>query len=132
MGNGSMAGLVMAGVVISLIHAINKKNNKTNFFIWLPVLAIAFIAFGFIVRPIGGISKDHDTPAWIGICTGISIAVFTILIFLVEIKNKANWFNVIKPAGTSTLTCYLLPYLLYSTMAVCNFDFPQFLNEGIG
>ncbi len=132
MGNGSMAGLVMAGVVISLIYAINKKNNKASFFTWLPILAIAFMVFGFIVRPVGGISKDHDTPAWIGICTGISIAVFTILIFLVDMKNKTRWFNIIKPAGTSTLTCYLIPYLLYSTLAVCNFEYPVSLSEGAG
>lgn len=132
MGNGSMAGFIMAGVVISLIYSINKQNNKSNFFIWLMILAVAFTAFGFITRPISGISKIHDTPAWVGICTGIGIAVFTILIFLVDIKGKANWFNIIKPAGTSTLTCYLLPYLLYSFMEVVHFNYPQIFNEGVG
>ena len=131
-GNGSMASFIMGGVVISLVYSIIKQNNKRNFFIWLILLAVAFIAFGFITRPVAGISKIHDTPAWVGICTGISIFVFTLLIFLIDLKNKANWFNIIKPAGTSTLTCYLIPYLLYPIMAVCSFNYPQFLNEGIG
>ena len=95
-------------------------------------MQLHLLLFGFITRPIAGISKIHDTPAWVGICTGIGIAVFALLIFLVDIKNKARWFNIIKPAGTSTLTCYLIPYFLYSIMAVCNFDYPQFFNEGIG
>jgi predicted acyltransferase len=131
-GNGSMASFIMGGVVISLVYSIIKQNNKRSFFIWLILLAVAFIAFGFITRPIAGISKIHDTPAWVGICTGISIFVFTLLIFIVDLKNKASLFNIIKPAGTSTLTCYLIPYLLYSIMAVFNFNYPQFLNEGIG
>ena len=132
MGNGSMAGFIMGGVVISLIYSINKQKSGGSFFIWLIVLGAAYIAFGFITRPVAGISKIHDTPAWVGICTGIGILVFTILIFLVDIKGKAKWFNIIKPAGTSTLTCYLIPYLLYSIMYVSNFNYPQFLNEGIG
>jgi predicted acyltransferase len=132
MGNGSMAGFIMAGVVISLIYSINKQKDKSIFFTWLILLGIAFIAFGFITRPVAGISKIHDTPAWVGICTGIGVLVFAALIFLVDIKNKSKWFNIIKPAGTSTLTCYLLPYLLYSLMAVCNFNYPQFFNQGIG
>jgi predicted acyltransferase len=132
MGNGSMAGFIMGGVVISLIYSINKQNNKSAFFIWLIVLGVAYIAFGFITRPVAGISKIHDTPAWVGICTGIAILVFTILIFLVDIKGKAKWFKIIKPAGTSTLTCYLIPYLLYSIMYVSHFNYPQSLNEGIG
>ncbi len=131
-GNGSMAGFILSGVVVALIYVRNKNNNQSKFFLWLGFLAIAFTAFGFITRPIAGISKDHDTPAWVGICIGISIAVFTLLIFFVDIKGKAKWFNIIKPAGTSTLTCYLLPYILYSLLAVCNIEYPYFFNKGIG
>jgi len=96
------------------------------------LIAIAMFVFGFITRPIAGISKIHATPAWVGICTGISIVVFALLIFIVDIKGKANWFNMIKPAGTSTLTCYLIPYFLYSFMALVHFNYPVFLSEGIG
>ncbi len=131
-GNGSMAGFIMAGIVISLVYSIIKHNTKRTFFIWLILLAVAFIVLGFITRPVAGISKIHDTPAWVGICTGISTLAFTALIFLIDIKNKTKLFNIIKPAGTSTLTCYLIPYLLYSIMAGCNFDYPQFFNEGVG
>jgi hypothetical protein len=90
------------------------------------------IAFGFIIRTVGGISKIHGTPAWVGICTGISIVSFALLIFLVDIKGKSNWFSSIKPAGTSTLTCYLIPYFLYSFMVLFNIHYPVFLSEGTG
>ncbi|MEO6837467.1 MAG: DUF5009 domain-containing protein, partial [Ginsengibacter sp.] len=66
--------------------------------------------FGFSTRPLWGISKIRATPSWTTICSAISILAFVILIFLVDRKGKENWFKLIKPAGTSTLTCYLLPY----------------------
>jgi hypothetical protein len=37
-----------------------------------------------------------------------------IFIYLIDIKKKQNWFMIIKPAGTSTLTAYLLPYIHYA------------------
>ena len=132
LNNGSEESLIMAGVVISLIYIRSRKNNKQNFLMLMLLIAIAMFVFGFITRPIAGISKIHATPAWVGICTGISIVVFALLIFIVDIKGKANWFNMIKPAGTSTLTCYLIPYFLYSFMALVHFNYPVFLSEGIG
>ena len=132
LNNGSEQSLIMAGVVISLIYMESKKNNKQNFLMLMLLIAIAMFAFGFITRPIGGISKIHATPAWVGICTGISIIVFALLILIIDINGKANLFNVIKPAGTSTLTCYLIPYFLYSFMDLFHFQYPVFLSEGLG
>ncbi len=133
LNNGSEESLIMSGVVIALLYKKNiHQSNKRNFFSAMLLLALLMIVFGFITRPIAGISKIHATPAWVGICVGISIAVFTLLIFSVDVKGKANWFNVIKPAGTSTLTCYLIPYFLYSFMALLNFNYPSFFNEGAG
>jgi predicted acyltransferase len=91
------------------------------------------IAAGFILRPYTeGISKIHSTPAWILICSGISVLLFNVMIWLVDVKDKMNWFSIIRPAGTSTLTCYLIPYLLYSIFVLVHFRFPTVLSEGIG
>jgi predicted acyltransferase len=76
----------------------------------LIVMAIALFIFGFSTRPLWGISKIRATPSWTTICAAISILSFALLIFLIDRKGKENWFKMIKPAGTSTLTCYLLPY----------------------
>ena len=131
-GHGAMAGLIMAGVVTSLVYSRTKQSSSNRFFSTFIILSAVFIVFGFLTRPIAGISKIHDTPAWVGICTGIGIAVFAFLIYLTDIKGKGTWFEIIKPAGTSTLTCYLLPYLLYSLFLLINFNYPYFLSQGIG
>ena len=132
LNNGSEEALIMAGVVISLIYVQSTKKGKQNFFGLMLFIGVAMIAFGFITRPLAGISKIHATPAWVGICTGIGILVFVLLIFIVDVKGKANWFKGLKPAGTSTLTCYLVPYFLYSFMALLNINYPRFFNEGFG
>ncbi|HEY1871461.1 MAG TPA: DUF5009 domain-containing protein, partial [Chitinophagaceae bacterium] len=132
LNNGSEVSLIMSGVIISLIYKQSLNSNKRRFFIVMLLAAIGMFAFDFIIRPFGGISKIQATPSWDGICVGISIIVFALLIFIVDVKGKADWFNVIKPAGTSTLTCYLIPYFLYSFMRIFHFDYPDFLNEGIG
>jgi predicted acyltransferase len=89
------------------------------------------LAGGFAIRPLGGISKIRATPSWVMICTGISILFFTALIWLVDRKHKQNWFALIKPAGTSTLTAYLLPYIIYPLYVLIGISFPALLLNGV-
>lgn len=132
--DGSCAALMMFGVVTSLLYSkiIAKGSYK---WLWptFTVLGAALIVLGFMVRPYThGISKIHSTPSWIFLCTGIGVILFELIIFLVDVKGKEGWFKIIKPAGTSTLTCYLIPYLLVALMSLVHFNYPDFLNEGTG
>ena len=101
--------------------------------LWLFVAGCASIAAGFLVRPYtDGISKIRATPAWILICIGIAILTFELMIYLVDFKGKKNWFKLIWPAGTATLTCYLIPYLQVGFYKLFNFRYPHMLNYGWG
>ena len=132
-GSGSMPAFTMAGVAVSVLYAAMAGKNKDALFWLLLILFGVFnILIGFVTRPLDGISKIHDTPSWVGICTGIAILAFALMIYVVDIKEQNNWYKAIRPAGTSTLTCYLIPYILYSLYELFNFHFPPFLNEGIG
>ncbi len=106
--------LVMSGVLVTMIYLrIREKENFTVFGILLLMLAGLCIAYGFGVRPYGGISKILATPSWTSICAGISMAVFLIIFIIADVLHYSGWASVIMPAGQSTLTCYLLPGLLY-------------------
>lgn len=131
-GDASSISLMMGGILISLLYTrfVNNKDYK-DFWIQLALIGLISIAFGMFIRPYtGGISKIYATPAWVFICMGITILVFELLIFIVDIKGKNNWFKLIRPAGTSTLTCYLIPYLLYAIFRLIHFHFPPFLSNG--
>ncbi|HEY4194138.1 MAG TPA: DUF5009 domain-containing protein [Mucilaginibacter sp.] len=126
--------LITAGIVVSLWYAMMvKKGFNAALWLWLLVTGCASIAAGLLIRPYAaGISKIRSTPAWILICIGISILVFEIMIYLVDYKGKKNWFKIIWPAGTATLTCYLLPYLQVGILRVCHVHYPSIINNGIG
>jgi heparan-alpha-glucosaminide N-acetyltransferase len=133
-GDVSSVSLMMGGVLLSVLY-VQLTNSEKDQSIWIGFIAvgIAMIVAGFIIRPYAeGISKIHSTPAWIFICTGISVLIFTSLIWLVDIKSKQHWFNFIRPAGTSTLTCYLIPYFWYSLYNLVNFHYPEIFNHGAG
>ena len=132
--DGASASLMMFGVVISLLYSkIIANGSYKRLWPVFTAAGIILIASGFLVRPYTqGISKIHSTPSWVFICTGIGVLIFELLIYLVDVKGKQNWFKIIKPAGTSTLTCYLIPYFLVAIFYITHFRFPQFLNEGTG
>ena len=47
-----------------------------------------------------------------------------------DLKGIRNVWSFIRPAGTATLTCYLVPYVYYAIVAVLGLALPEFLNEG--
>jgi len=114
-GDGSMPALVMAGLITSLFYAKGSPSDK-RFWIYIAAISIIMILFGFLTRPLWGISKIRATPSWTTICIGISAISFSLMVILVDLKGIKGWYKYIKPAGVSTLTCYLLPYLLYALL----------------
>lgn len=130
-GDGSMPALTMAGVVAAVIYEQLKITKRSGQSIVLLILIAALIlAAGFAIRPLDGISKIRATPSWVMICTGISLSFFVVMIVVVDKWNKKHWFDVIRPAGTSTLTCYLLPYIHYAIYAMAGISLPLALRTG--
>ena len=82
-------------------------------------------------RPFWGISKIQATFSWLAICTGIGFLAFALLLYLVDDKKMKNWAKWIAPAGTATLTCYMLPYFIYPFYNILGWKLPTALNTGI-
>lgn len=130
MGNASNSFLVMSGVLVSLLY--KRSRPFSSLIATFMILAAGLFLFGFLTRPLWGISKIRATPSWITICAGINIVCFLLLIWIVDRKGKESWFKVIRPAGTSTLTCYLLPYLyMVIFIMLIPVRLPLFLRTGM-
>ena len=129
-GDGSSPALTMAGVVVAVIYSGLTKKFKVAVGVLLAI-GLVMLLGGFAIRPLEGISKIRATPSWVLICTGISTLVFAGLAILVDRYKKQNWFSVIQPAGTSTLTAYLLPYIHYALFHIIGITLPLFLRTGI-
>ena len=131
LGDGSMPAFVTGGVLTTMIFLyFRKRNENKKLFTFLFLLALLLLAAGFYTRTFWGISKIRATPAWILICSGITIIVFLIIYWLADLKGKSNWFTIIKPAGNNTLLCYLLPYFAYAIVVLLQLSLPEMLLTG--
>jgi heparan-alpha-glucosaminide N-acetyltransferase len=130
-GDGSLPTLTMAGILTAVLYSsLSEKGQFKKCFIIFSVLGVLLLVAGFAIRPLEGISKIRATPSWVLICSGISLLLFTTLIWLVDRKHKKDWFRILKPAGTSTLTAYLLPYIYYPLYTIAGISLPAFLLTG--
>ncbi|WP_114750779.1 heparan-alpha-glucosaminide N-acetyltransferase domain-containing protein [Pleomorphovibrio marinus] len=129
--NGATPVSCMGGVIVSIyFREWFSTNYRNRFWIFLLIGALLSVVLGLITRPIWGIHKIGSSPSWVWICLGISMAVYGAMIWLVELKGKKSWFDFIKPAGTSTLTCYLLPYVHYALLSLSALYLPIWLRTG--
>ena len=132
--SGGLSAFTMAGVMTTVYYRrLSEKarglKGLYRLLAWVPVL----VAAGFWLRPLKGISKLEVSPSWILICTGISIACAALLAFVVDIRGKQNWYRWIKPAGTITLTCYLLPDIHFAIIKLLgpSWQLPAVLRTGV-
>ena len=128
-GSGSSCAFTMGGIILSLLTVkyANVANRKKIIFA-LVAVTVFFLA-SFFAKNFWALSKGSATPAWIFYITATSIAVYSIIYWLVE-KGKASWFNIIKPAGTATLTCYCMPYVVYGLAHITGIVLPDWFTHG--
>ncbi len=124
--------LVLTGAMASVgMRELDKKFRDDWVFIaFLLFLCLVFTGYGWLVRPLGGISKIKATPSWTAICAGISFAAYALLYLTSDILRLTRWAGFLKPAGTSTLTCYLVPYLVYPVLQLFGWQWPEFMSKG--
>jgi len=128
---GTLAGFTAAGVLASVIFQnLHNKSKIKEFYILMFSLAAISLLYGFILRPEWGISKLRSTPSWLGICSGIGFAMFALLYWLADQKGQKDLASLLRPAGTATLTCYLLPYFIYPIREMFGIVLPEALRTG--
>ena len=110
--SGSVPMIVLAGLVCSLILKQSKfsPGKTAGIFVAMGILSLAT---GFFLRNWFIISKIYGTPSWGMICNGISLIVFALLYWIIDIQGKRKWAAVFKPAGENSLTTYLAPDVIY-------------------
>lgn len=131
---GTLAGLTMGGVVTSMIfqHYRSKSDDKTLTLV-LVAISILLIGLSVLTRPYWGLAKLGATPAWLFLCSAFTILAFLVVYWIADVYKKQHWFNIIKPAGTATLLCYLIPYFAYGFTRLVGFHPPElFLEGGLG
>ncbi|GAB1450108.1 hypothetical protein MASR2M47_01640 [Draconibacterium sp.] len=110
---GNIPSIVLTGLVFSLLLRNLEKQDIKKFVVAGFVLGVLVLGSGFVLRNWFIISKIQGTPSWAMICNGISILVFMVLYFVIDVLGLKNWSAIFKPAGQNSLTTYLAPDILY-------------------
>jgi predicted acyltransferase len=111
--NGNAPFIVLSGLFITLILKKLSKDDFRKTFLSILSLGIMSIIIGFIFRNWFIISKIQATPSWGLICNGISMILFALLFWIIDIKKRIKWALTLKPAGENSLTVYLVPDMFY-------------------
>ena len=111
--SGNVPLIVLTGMVFSLLLRNLERENIKKFIVTGVLLGFFMLVAGFVLRNWFIISKIQGTPSWAMICNGISILVFMILYFIIDILGLKKWPAIFKPAGQNSLTTYLAPDILY-------------------
>ncbi|QJW90861.1 DUF5009 domain-containing protein [Spirosoma taeanense] len=132
LGNGAFQSFTSAGILATLLLTHFRTTGQSR---RLPLLLVAIgvllVLAGLVSRQFFIISKIQATPTWVFLCTGIAFIAYAGIYSLVDQQHKAHWFAPIKPAGTSTLTCYLIPYVYYSLADLSGLSLPAGLTFGL-
>ncbi len=127
-GDGSLASITMAGVLLSKIFLDNEIAPKlTSKYIWSFLIALLMLIFGWILMPFG-LAKIGATPSWCLYSSAICIILFMLLYWIVDIKRKTTWAKFMKPAGSNPLLTYILPDIYYAIVGL--YHFSDFAGEG--
>ncbi|MCZ6693722.1 MAG: DUF5009 domain-containing protein [Bacteroidetes bacterium] len=121
--------LTLAGIIFSLLflQSTTTKTYKERINGML-IMGLFFLAAGFFLEPVGGVSKLYATPSWALYSAAICCFLFPFFFWLVDLKGMTRWANFLKPAGTNPLLTYILPFIFY---AIFGFSYlPEALNEG--
>ncbi len=108
-GDGTMAMVVMAGIVTSTLFRGDKPwLSLRNKMVAGVSFGVACLILGRILTPLG-ISKIRDTPTWGLYSIAAAVLLFTGLYWWCDIKRHIAWTAFVRPAGANTLLTYLLP-----------------------
>ena len=108
-GNGSSSCIVMAGVLVANIFRATSSGITAPKAI-LSALLFGFVAFaaGWMLIPLG-ISKIRATPTWSLWSIAAAAILFALLYWICDLNQWQRWAAPVRPAGSNTLTTYLLP-----------------------
>lgn len=122
----------MSGLLTSLLmQRYADREHPGKFIGMLCILGAGMLVLALVSHPYWIISKIQATPTWLFYCLAAFFPLFGFFYWLTDVKGQAGRFRLIKPAGTATLTCYILPYIAYAVQQLSGWTYPEVLGGGV-
>ena len=133
LGNASSAIMAMGGVLctVTSVSLRDRKVSEGKRLLIAGAGVVAAVGLGLLSHIWWITSKNIGTLPWCMYVTGLSIGMYALLSVL-EARGLTHWYKAIEPAGTATLTVYMMPYLYYVLWSVLSLSTPEWVSGGIG
>ena len=130
---GKCYGPIMGlGGVMLTVADWKLSDRSSGQRIGLGIAAAAVLAVLGMAAHTGWIvSKNLGTLPWCLFVCAISVALYTLLRYM-EKRGWTGWFKPLVPAGTATLTVYMIPYLFVALWVFVNPTIPEWLTGWVG
>ena len=129
---GAHCALTMGGVILSVADVKSRTlSGKSRGLIALGLTAMLAI-LGVVSNQFWIVNKIQATIPWVFYSSAAAVGTYALISWAVQ-YNKEKWFNIIKAAGTATLTCYLVPNIWYCLLSLLDIGTkrPEWCNSGI-
>lgn len=129
-GGWTHPAICASGLFTSML-LIRLGDKPRKLAISYGVLALAMFVLGLICHQVWIISKIQATPTWLFFCVAISVACFAVIWWIADLRGKTRWARPVSPAGTATLTCYMIPSIWYAVQQLLGAHWPPALTAGV-
>lgn len=128
---GSVPIFVLSGLLATLILEKYSKNNFPKFIISLVTIGVISILAGIILRNLLIVAKIQPTPGWVLICVGISMLLFSLIYWIIDIKKNIRWSFFLKQAGENSFTTYITASVLYCLISLTTIPILIYKQSGV-
>ena len=128
-GTGGAVFLALSGLLVSVVtEKLAGLPQGRRTLIGLGTAA-ASLLLGIFTRKFWIAAKLGITLPCCLFVMAAAIALYTLLRWL-NARNLTGWFVLIRPAGTATLTTYMIPYVYYGLADITGIVLPDWLTHG--
>ena len=129
---GAHCALTMGGVILSVADVKSRGWSGRSRGLAAAGATIGFILLGLVSNQFWIVNKIQATIPWVFYSIAAAVGMYGLISWAVQ-YGKERWFNIIKAAGTATLTCYMVPYLWHCTLNILGLSTtrPEWCNSGI-
>ena len=123
-----MSGVLFSDIYLSKASQWTQKNKSIS----LLLLAVGCLVVALMSHQLFITSKLIGTLPWIFFTLAIDMLLYLSFDWVVSI-GRSGVFSFLAPAGTATLTCYMLPYILYPIVSLTiGWDWSYAVPEALG
>ena len=131
LGNGSSALMAMGGILLSLCDIRARRHSEGRQILLGCSAAVALFLLGVLAHQWWITSKNIGTLPWCLYTSALSVAFYTLLRIL-EKHSLTHWFTPFRPAGTATLSVYMMPYIGLALWVIISPSIPEWLSGWLG